>query len=66
MADVVAAEFTQDGPVACCPDCGGTSWRLNLNGFDQRWDKITGAQCLNPDCGFLVDWISVEIEREDV
>ena len=63
MGDVVAAQFNDNGPVACCPECGGTSWNLNLNGFEQRWDKITGAQCIG--CGFLVDWVSVEISRPE-
>ena len=61
MGDVVAVEFSEY-PVACCPECDGTAWELPLNGFEQRWDKITGMKCLG--CGFLVDWVSVELDRD--
>ena len=49
---------------AKCPDCGGTSWGLLLNGLGDGWDKITGTECLNPDCGLELDWIQVDREEK--
>lgn len=62
MGDLVAAQFTENGPVAACPECGYDQWYLNLNGFQQRWDKITGSECGN--CGFIIDWFYCE-KNED-
>ena len=45
---------------AKCPECNGTSWGLLLNGVGDNWDNITGTECLNPDCGFVCEWIKAE------
>ncbi|GAG98931.1 unnamed protein product [marine sediment metagenome] len=63
MGDLVAAIFTNHGPIAMCPTCEATDWNIKLNGFEQRWDKITGCECAN--CGLTVDWVSVVREPVD-
>ena len=51
---------------AKCPECNSTSWGLLLNGLGDGWDKITGTECLNPDCSFSADWIQVDRAEESV
>jgi len=43
--------------IAKCPECNGRFWLLRVDGVGNEWEHILGSEC--SECGFFVDWISV-------
>lgn len=59
-AEIINWEDHQPGPVATCPECGGTEFHIRLDGYGRNWKKLLGTACTNPDCGDIINWVSKE------
>jgi len=44
-------------PVATCPQCGGQTWFIHVNGFYDDYDKIIAHEC--SECGH---WVEIQVE----
>jgi len=55
----------RDNPeyTAKCPSCGCSDWKIVLDDVGLDWEKILGTRCSG--CGFMVDWVLCEIEKEE-
>ena len=62
MGKIFQWEDYQPSPVAQCPECGGTTFHIRVDGYGNNWKNLIGTEC--EDCGGLIDWSPCENNEE--